>query len=133
MRYSRNAVYTRVVNAVKAEYPNAYCAGMIEPLPPSFPAVYATEIGWTTPQTNETLEYDSDQWVSTFEVQVYSAIANDAGSEAFAIIDIVKRTMQSLGYLCDMCEPMPNVDTTIFRIIGRWHRQVGGGDAMPTT
>ena len=25
MKYSRNAIYTRIVNAVKAEFPNAYC------------------------------------------------------------------------------------------------------------
>lgn len=129
--FSRNAVYTRIVKAVKATYSNIYYSGMLEPVPASFPALYVREIGYTTPVEYETLAVDSSQWISTFEVQVYSDKANDSISEAYGIMEIVKTTFKTLGYICDMLEPMQNVDTSVYRLIGRWHRQIGGADVMP--
>lgn len=129
--YSRNAVYTRIVKAVKATYSGIYYSGMLEPVPASLPAIFVREIGYTTPVDYETLAVDSNQWQSTFEVQVYSNKANDAISEAYGIMEIVKTTFKTLGYICDMLEPMQNVDTSVYRLIGRWHRQIGGADVLP--
>lgn len=128
---TRNAVYTRIVKAVRASYPNCYYSGRNEPVPPSLPAVYAREIGYFQPPENVTLENDDEQYQSTFEVQVFSNLQAGAETEGYGIMNVVQGVMRELGYILDMLEPMPNADTAIFRLIGRWHRHIGGADELP--
>ena len=132
MAIAKNEIYTRVVNAVKAEFPTAYCAGQLEPLPPSFPAVYTRMIGMSVPQEYETLLFDSQMYRASWEVQIFTNAENDSGQQAYSIASVVQACMQSMGFLCDMLEPIDNVDPTIYRLVGRWHRVIGyNGDSLP--
>lgn len=131
MQITRNAVYTRLVKALKWAFPDCYYTGRLEPIPQKLPTMYAREIGNMQPVENVTLSYDDEQYQSTFEVQVFSNLQAGAETEAYAIMAIAQRVLKGLGYIQDMLEPMPNADATIFRLIGRWHRQIGGGDEMP--
>ena len=133
MAITRNEIYTRIVNAVKAEYPTVYYSAQLEPVPSAFPAVYARMIGASVTQDNETLAFDSEIYRASWEVQIFSNKENDAGQEAYSIAKVVQSCMQSMGFLLDMLEPIDNIDPTVFRIIGRWHREVGYvGDSLPT-
>lgn len=125
MAISKNEIYTRIVNAVKAEFPSIYYAGQLEPIPSSFPAMFIRMIGKAVYANLETLAFDSQIFNGTWEIQVYSNKENDAGTEAYQIMDLVSATMQRLGFLCDMVQPMDNIDPAVFRIIGRWHRLIG--------
>ena len=62
MKYSRNAVYTRVVNAIKSEYPNANCTSRYVPKPASFPACYIHEIDNIRPPQYTQLDFQDIQW-----------------------------------------------------------------------
>ena len=131
MKYSRNAIYTRVVNAIKAEYPMAYCTSRYVAKPSTFPACYIHEIDNTRPIQNTQLDFQDVQYESVFEIQVVSNKANTAASEAYDIMELAKAAMSGL-YFRRFSET--NVDRgDTFTIIARFRRVIGGGDEMPNT
>lgn len=128
---TRNAVYTRVVNAIKAQYSSAYCTSRYVAKPSSFPACYIHEIDRYRPQENVQLDFEDVQCESVFEIQIVSAKANTAASEAYGIMDVARAAFNELYYR-EFSET--NVDTgDKFTVIGRFRRKIGGGDTMPTT
>jgi hypothetical protein len=131
MKYSRNAVYTRVVNAIKAEFPNANCTSRYVPKPATFPACYIHEIDNNRPAQNVQLDYQDVQWESVFEIQVISNKAHTAASEAYAIMESAKAAFNRLYYREFSETNIDNGDT--FTIIGRFRRVIGGGDTIPNT
>ena len=129
---TKNQIYTNIVDAVQTAFPSAYCAGKLEPVPNRFPAVYVRPIGITTPAEWETLEFDGSVWRPTFEIQIFSYNENGSGEEAYAIAGVVSSAMQSMYFLCDMLEPIENIEPSVFRLVGRWHRLIGGADEFPS-
>ena len=131
MTYSRNAIYTRVVNAVRAGFPDAYCTSRMVASPAKFPAVLIHEIDRNRPIQNTQLDFEDVQYESVFEIQVVSNKANTAATEAYAIMDLAKAAMSGLYYR-EFSET--NIDRSdTFTLIGRFRRVIGGGDTMPTT
>lgn len=130
MKYSRNAVYTHIVNAIKAEYPSAYCTSRYVPKPSVFPACYIHEIDNFRPLENTQLDFEDVQWESAFEIQVVSNRANTAATEAYGIMEVARAAFSSLYYR-QLSENTID-DGTKFTVIGRFRRVIGGGDTMPT-
>lgn len=131
MRYSRNAIYTRVKTAIEEEHPNAYCTSRMVASPAKFPAVLIHEIDHFRPQQFTQLDFQDVQYESVYEVQVISNKANTAATEAHDIMDIACSALSKLYYR-EFSET--NVDTgNTFTIIGRFRRRIGGGDTMPPT
>ncbi len=129
MRYTRNAVYTKVREAIVAEHSDAYCTSRMVAKPASFPACYIHEIDNFRPIQFTQLDFQDVQCESVFEIQVISNKSNTAASEAYDIMEIAKATMSDLYYR-EFSET--NIDTgDTFKIIGRFRRRIGGGDVMP--
>lgn len=131
MRYSRNAIYTRVRDAILAEHSNAYCTSRMVAKPASFPACYIHEIDSFRPQQFTQLDFQDVQCESVYEVQVVSNKKNTAASEAYAIMDTAKAAMSNLYYREFSETNIDRGDT--FTLIGRFRRRIGGGDTMPST
>ncbi len=131
MRYSRNAIYTRVRDAILAEHSNAYCTSRMVAKPASFPACYIHEIDNFRPQQFTQLDFQDVQCESVYEVQVVSNKKNTAASEAYAIMDTAKAAMSNLYYREFSETNIDRGDT--FTLIGRFRRRIGGGDTMPST
>lgn len=131
MRYSRNAIYTRVRDAILAEHSNAYCTSRMVAKPASFPACYIHEIDNFRPQQFTQLDFQDVQCESVYEVQVVSNKKNTAASEAYAIMDTAKAAMNDLYYREFSETNIDRGDT--FALIGRFRRRIGGGDTMPST
>lgn len=130
MNYSRNAIYTRVVNAIKADYPNAYCTSRMVASPAKFPAILIHEIDRNRPLRNTQLDFEDVQYESVFEIQVVSNKANTAATEAYAIMELARAAMSGLYYR-EFSET--NIDRSdTFTIVGRFRRIIGGGDTMPS-
>lgn len=130
MRYGRNAIYTRVVNAIKADFPNAYCTSRMVASPAKFPAILIHEIDRNRPLRNTQLDFEDVQYESVFEIQVVSNKANTAATEAYAIMELARAAMSGLYYR-EFSET--NIDRSdTFTIVGRFRRVIGGGDTMPT-
>jgi hypothetical protein len=130
MNYSRNAIYTRVANAIKADYPDAYTTSRMVASPAKFPAILIHEIDRNRPIQNTQLDFEDAQYESVFEIQVVSNKANTAATEAYSIMDLAKAAMSGLYYR-EFSET--NIDRSdTFTIVGRFRRVIGGGDTMPT-
>ena len=131
MTYSRNAIYTRIVNAIRAVYPNTYCTSRLVAKPSTFPACYIHEIDRNRPLQYTQLDFQDVQYESVFEIQVVSAKNNTASTEAYNLMEIARQAFSDLYYR-EFSET--NIDTgDTFTIIGRFRRVIGGGDTMPTT
>ncbi len=129
MNYTRNAVYTRIVNAIRASYPSASCTSRYVPKPSAFPSCYIHEIDRSRPIQNVQLDFQDVQWESVFEVQIVSARANTAATEAYGIMDVVRQAFSDLYYR-EFSET--NIDGgDKFTIVGRFRRVIGGGDVLP--
>jgi hypothetical protein len=130
MKYSRNAIYTRVANAIKADYPDAYCTSRMVASPAKFPACLIHEIDNTRPYQYTQLDYEDVQCESVFEIQVVSNKANTAASEAYDITALADAAFSGLSFRRFSQTNIDRGDT--FTIIGRYRKTIGGGDTMPT-
>ena len=129
MKYTRNAVYTRVHDAIKAAYPKAYVTSRFVAKPSSFPACLIHEIDRNRPYENTQLDYEDVQWESVFEIQIVSTKAGEAASEAYDIMDIARQAFNDIFYR-EFSET--NIDGgDKFTVIGRFRHTIGGGDTMP--
>ena len=62
MKYSRNAVYTRVAEAISSQHGNGvYITSRYVPKPSSFPTCYVHEIDNNRPLQNMQLDYQDVQ------------------------------------------------------------------------
>lgn len=129
--YTRNAVYSRIMSAIVAQHPNANCTSRYIPKPSSFPSCYIHEIDRDRPIENTQLDYDDVQWESTFEIQIVSTKANTASSEAYAIMDTARAAFNALYYREFSESPIDKGDK--FTLIGRFRRNIGGGDELPNS
>lgn len=129
MNYTRNAVYTRIVNAIRASYPSASCTSRYVPKPSTFPSCYIHEIDRSRPIQNVQLDFQDVQWESVFEIQIVSARANTAATEAYGIMDVARQAFSDLYYREFSEANIDGGDT--FTVIGRFRRIIGGGDTMP--
>ena len=125
---TRNAVYTRVVNAIRAAYPSTYCTSRYVAKPSSFPACYIHEIDRSRPLENTQLDFQDVQWESSFEIQVVSTKVNTAATEAYNIMEVARNSMSEMFYR-EFSET--NIDGgDKFTIVGRFRRVIGGGDTL---
>lgn len=132
MRYTNNAIFTAIRNAVKAEYADANCVQMYTPTPAKFPTVFAREIGHFTPQQAWTLTNAQDISERTWEVQVFSNLSTGSKEQAYDILDICKGAMRSLYFLETFEQPIDQQDKSIYCLVARFRRVIGGGEDMPT-
>lgn len=127
--YNRNAVYTEVRSAIVVQFPTAYITSRMVAKPSTFPAVLIHEIDRNRPTQNIQLDFQDVQWESVFEIQIVSAKANTAATEAYSIMEVARQTMSNLYYR-EFSET--NVDRgDTFTLVGRFRRVIGGGDTMP--
>lgn len=112
-------VIDKVIRAVQAEYPKAVVEDRFTAVPSAFPYVAVYEMNNVEPQRY--IDNTGNELYNevTYEAQVFT---NDRvkKSTANAIAQIVDETMRELGFLRTFKNPIPNVDTTIYRIALRY-------------
>ena len=133
MTYSRKAVYSYIRNAIVASHSGAYVTARREPVPKNFPAIELTEMNRVRTERFATLANDDDQYDSTFQAEIFSNAQNGALEEAYSILETIESAFKRLGYFETYCQPIDNVDPSIFRIISRFTKQIGMADVIPTT
>lgn len=133
MKYTRNSIYSYVKKAVELEMPNAFVTAEYTATPAKFPAVFIREISQVRTAEATTLAFTDKQHESSFEVQIFSAKQSGAMTEAYKLMEIVRNSFNEL-YFAEISEtPIENaIDKTIFRLVARFRRVIGGGDTMPT-
>lgn len=129
--YTRNAVYTYLVNAIRAEFPSASCTSRYVPKHSAFPSVYIRELDRFRPRQYTQLDFEDNQWESAFEIQIVSNLENTASTEAYKIMEVARSAFGRLYYR-QFSEATID-ESSKFTVIGRFRRVIGGGDTMPTT
>ena len=130
---TRNQIFTKVKTAILAAYSTAYCTSTRVYAPSRFPCVWIVEIDTYPEKSSMTVNYSDDQRRSTFEIQVFSNLSDEAWSQTDGIMGVAVATMKSLGYRCTMNQPVDNgVDSNIKRRVARFTRFIGSGDTLPT-
>lgn len=133
MTYSVESVFDYVANAVDDVIQGVRIVSHREPVAKSLPALYMYEMNRTRPQIYATLANDDEQWESTFEAEIYVNDLDGARTNAYNILYVVEDAFKRLGYFETFCEPIDNIDPSLFRINARFTRQIGKGDILPTT
>lgn len=127
---TRNAIYDYIADAITAVHTNVRCTSRYVPVPSSFPSCYIHEIEHYRPLENMQLDYEDVQWQSSFEIQIISNKKGTAASEAYSIMETAKAAFNAL-YFRELSETSIE-GTETFTVIGRFRRQIGGGDSMPS-
>lgn len=130
-KYTKNGIYTYVVNKVKTEFPDIYHTSRYEPVPASFPCIYIIERGKTEYIRNMSLDRIDDQWAATYEVQVLSNKEEGAEDEANAIMDLANLAFREMYFQREMIEDIGTKSSTSYRTVARFRRIIGGGEDMP--
>lgn len=133
MTYSVESVFDYVANAVDSAVQGVRIVSHREPVAKSLPALYLYEMNRTRPQRYATLANDDVQWESTYEAEIYVNDLDGARTNAYSILYAVESAFKTLGYFETFCEPIDNIDPTLFRINARFSRQIGIADAIPST
>lgn len=131
MKYSKNAVYTRIRNAVKAASQDTYVTGVIASVPAKSPAVMIQEKGHVNNPEAVTLSGLQPVWTSTFEVHVFSNRANTGMTECYSIMETVTAAFVKIGYRLIYQEPAENGEDKKYRLVARFRRVIGVNDEMP--
>ena len=133
MKYTNNAIFTEIRNAVKSEYPDANCVQTYSLTPSKFPTIFARELGHFTPQETVTFSNAQDISECTWEVQVFSNIKGSSKEQAYAIMALVKGVMRHLYFVETFEQPIDQQDKSIYCLVARFRRVIGSGEDMPTT
>jgi len=132
MKYTNNAIYTKVYNAVKAVANNAYVTQTYAPKPSSFPTVFIREIGRFTPQPTASFSNAQDISERTWEAQVFSNLSSGAKEQAYKLMDAVKGAMRGLYFLEIFESPVDQTDKSIYCLVARFRRIIGSGEDIPS-
>lgn len=133
MKYTNNAIFTEIRNAVKSEYPDANCVQTYSLTPSKFPTIFARELGHFTPQETVTFSNAQDVSECTWEVQVFSNMKGSSKEQAYAIMALVKGVMRHLYFVETFEQPIDQQDKSIYCLAARFRRVIGSGEDMPTT
>lgn len=121
-----NIVYTKIHDALQG----IDVAGDYVEQPSVFPHVSVQEISNIVRSANMDTSKIEQYASLLYSIDVYSAKTVGKKSEAKSIAEQVNTVMEGLGFRRSMCQPMPNVDRTIYRITMRYsgtvHEYVNG-------
>lgn len=130
MKYTNNAIYSRMRAYVKAVDENANCTQTYNPTPTKWPTVFAREIGRFTPTTTATLSNKQDISERTWEVQVFSNLQSGAKEEAYKLMDSVKDAFRSMYFVETFEAPVDNTNNKYYTLVARFRRIIGSGEEM---
>lgn len=133
MKYTNNAIYTRIRAAAKECVPSCNCTQTYTPVQARFPTVFAREIGRLTPNGTPTFSNAQDISECSWEVQVFSNIKPGAKEQAYELMDAVKTALRSLYFVEYFESPLDQRDKSIYCLVARFRRIIGSGEDMPST
>lgn len=131
MKYTNNAIFTRVYTELKDIDETINVTQTYSPIPSKFPTVYIREIGRLTPADTATLSNAQDISERTWEAQVFSNLGPGAKEQAYQLLDAVKSVLRTLYFVETFESPMEQTDKTIYCLVARFRRVIGSGEDMP--
>lgn len=110
-----------VANALRTAFSSGiFITGEPTPTPPSFPCVSIVEQNKSTYRKSLDAEGKEHHANVMYEVNLYSNKKTGKKTECKAMAAIVNQVMLSLFFTCSLLEPVPNLDTSVYRMLGRY-------------
>lgn len=131
MKYTNNAIFTRIRTSVLAEVSTANCTQTYSPTPTKFPTVFAREIGHFTPNGTPTLSNAQDISERTWEVQIFSNLKTGAKEQAYSLLAAVKTALRALYFVETFESPLDSTGNEYYTLVARFRRIIGSGETMP--
>ncbi len=114
-------IFNTVATALRVRYPKIFITGEYVRSPSSFPCVSLIEVDNQVYRNTRTSDSNENHVQVRYEVNVYSNKKTGKKAECKAIISLVDRELERLGFTRTMLQPVPNEkDATIYRIVGRY-------------
>lgn len=116
-----NAVFDRVSEKVRNQYPDIFMSGEYVKSPSSFPCASIIEMDNSAYEYSQTSSEMENHVSVMYEVNVYSNRKKYKKAECKAIMALIDKEMQSMGFSRIMMNPIPNMDdATIYRMVARY-------------
>lgn len=131
MKYTNNAIFTRIRSSVLAAVSTANCTQTYTPAPSKFPTVFAREIGHFTPQQTASMSNAQDIYETTWEVQIFSNLQSGAKEQAYSLMTAVKSALRELYFVETMENPLDSGNGQYYILVARFRRIIGSGEDMP--
>lgn len=121
-----NEVYNTIATEVRTKYPQIFLSGDDTIIPTTFPAIHIVQRD--NPIDMNSADSGSIERVTSpmFEINVYSNLKTGRKQEAKNIMATICDVMASLDMERTYCQPTPNIDTSIYRIVGRFSCKTDG-------
>lgn len=114
-------VFNTVSAKVREKYPKIYMTGEYVKSPPSFPCVSLIETDNQIYRNTRTTECIENHAQLLYEVNVYSNKRSGKKAECKAIIALIDKRMEALGFTRTLLNPVPNEeDATVYRMVARY-------------
>lgn len=116
-----NAVFDRVSEKVRSQYPDIFMSGEYVKSPSSFPCASIIEMDNSAYEYSQTSSEMENHASVMYEVNVYSNRKKYKKAECKEIMALIDKEMQSMGFSRIMMNPIPNMDdATIYRMVARY-------------
>lgn len=131
MKYTNNAIFTRIRASVLAEVSTANCTQTYSPTPTKWPTVFAREIGHFTPNGTQTLSNAQEISETTWKVQIFSNLKSGAKEQAYSLLAAVKSALRALYFVETFESPLDSTGNEYYTLVARFRRIIGSGEDMP--
>lgn len=116
-----NQVFTKVVTAIKVDYPTIAAYGETVAAPAVFPAVTIEEADNHVYEKTQSSDHIENHAGLMYEINVYSNLATGKKSQCKSIMKLIDAEMSELGFTRTMSGSVKNLnDVTIYRMVSRY-------------
>lgn len=118
-------VYDRVSSAVRTAVDGIFIIGVeITDTPPQFPALSIIQSNSSVNERYSTFEKVDNVAAEEYKFDIHSNLEsqNDAKKETKKILAAIDEVMCDLFYIRSFCQPIPNADGKITRLVARYKK-----------
>ena len=118
-------VYDRVSTALRTAVDGIFVIGVeLTDTPPRFPAVSVIQSNSSVNERYSTFEKVDNVAAEEYKFDIYSNLENfkDAKQQTKEILAVIDGVMSDLFYIRSFCQPIPNADRKITRLVARYKK-----------
>lgn len=120
-----STVFSKVAAAFTAAYPSGSRYGEAVDTPAKFPCLTLVEIDNATYGKSQDADLTEHHATVTYEANAYSNKTSGAKQECKAIMALVDKQMQQMGFTRLFCNQTKNLDRKIYRMTARYRGVIG--------
>ena len=121
-----NELFNIIAVTLREEYPDIFVSGDDSLTPSSFPCVYIVQRDNPIDMSSSDSGSIERVTIPMFEINVYSNLITGRKKQAKEIMAKICEIMSGLDIERTYCQPTPNADASIYRIVGRFNCKTDG-------